>query len=134
MVWTTPCTCTHSQSSWPLASRSKVVHCGAGSGAWPRIRIDLGRSPGALRSVATAPVAGKLSTFTAKTDGSPATQGAFTVTRPLLPQLAALGYVPADITYLALSHNLRSPLSSCRRASFRDFVKGLRSGTLIPAS
>src|SRR5579864_395636 len=39
-----------------------------------------------------------------KTDGSPTTQGAFTVTRPLLPQLAAIGYTPADITYLALSH------------------------------
>ena len=35
---------------------------------------------------------------------SPAKQGAFTVDRPLLPQLAALGYVPKDITYLALSH------------------------------
>src|SRR5215813_8335538 len=34
----------------------------------------------------------------------PATQGAFTVTKPLLPQLAALGYRPPDITYLALSH------------------------------
>jgi N-acyl homoserine lactone hydrolase len=30
--------------------------------------------------------------------------GAFTVDRPLLPQRAALGYTPADITYLALSH------------------------------
>ena len=39
-----------------------------------------------------------------KGDGSPATQGAFTVTKPLLPQLAAVGYTPADITYLALSH------------------------------
>ena len=37
-------------------------------------------------------------------DASPAKQGAFTVTRPLLPQLAALGYTPADITYLGLSH------------------------------
>src|SRR6516164_4074864 len=35
---------------------------------------------------------------------SPATQGAFTVDRPLLPQLAAIGYAPADITYMALSH------------------------------
>src|SRR5262252_1336321 len=35
---------------------------------------------------------------------SPQKQGAFTVDRPLLPQLAALGYTPADITYLALSH------------------------------
>lgn len=35
---------------------------------------------------------------------SPAKLGAFTVDRPLLPQLAAIGYTPADITYLALSH------------------------------
>lgn len=35
---------------------------------------------------------------------SPAKQGAFTVDRPLLPQLAAIGYTPANITYLALSH------------------------------
>jgi N-acyl homoserine lactone hydrolase len=34
----------------------------------------------------------------------PAKQGAFTVDRPLLPQLAAIGYTPKDITYLALSH------------------------------
>src|SRR5947208_376552 len=34
----------------------------------------------------------------------PATQGAFTVSKPLLPQLAAIGYTPANITYLALSH------------------------------
>ena len=35
---------------------------------------------------------------------SPARQGAFTVDRPLLPQLAAIGYTPTDITYFALSH------------------------------
>src|SRR6185369_5902620 len=39
-----------------------------------------------------------------KGDGSPAKQGPFAATKPLLPQLAALGYTPADITYLALSH------------------------------
>jgi N-acyl homoserine lactone hydrolase len=39
-----------------------------------------------------------------KGDGSPAKQGAFTVTKPLLPQLAAIGYTPAGITYLGLSH------------------------------
>ena len=39
-----------------------------------------------------------------KTDGSPTTQGAFVVTRPLGPQLAAVGYQPSDITYLAMSH------------------------------
>jgi glyoxylase-like metal-dependent hydrolase (beta-lactamase superfamily II) len=39
-----------------------------------------------------------------KGDGAPVTEGASTVTKPLLPQLAALGYTPADITYLAMSH------------------------------
>ncbi len=35
---------------------------------------------------------------------SPQKLNAFTVDRPLLPQLAAIGYTPSDITYLALSH------------------------------
>jgi N-acyl homoserine lactone hydrolase len=35
---------------------------------------------------------------------SPQTQGPFEVARPLLPQLAAIGYTPADITYMGLSH------------------------------
>src|SRR5712671_4075199 len=35
---------------------------------------------------------------------SPQKLGTFTVVRPLLPQLAAIGYRPANITYLALSH------------------------------
>jgi N-acyl homoserine lactone hydrolase len=35
---------------------------------------------------------------------SPQKLNAFTVDRPLLPQLAALGYSPANITYMALSH------------------------------
>jgi N-acyl homoserine lactone hydrolase len=39
-----------------------------------------------------------------KADGAPVTQGASTVTRPLMPQLAAVGYTPADITYVGLSH------------------------------
>jgi glyoxylase-like metal-dependent hydrolase (beta-lactamase superfamily II) len=39
-----------------------------------------------------------------KTGVAPQTAGAFTVDRPLLPQLAAIGYRPSDITYLALSH------------------------------
>ncbi len=37
-------------------------------------------------------------------DGSPATAGVYTSTKPLLPQLAAVGYTPEQITYLALSH------------------------------
>src|SRR5262245_47015598 len=34
----------------------------------------------------------------------PGSQGPFRVSKKLLPQLAALGYTPADITYLAMSH------------------------------
>lgn len=47
---------------------------------------------------------GEIPDSAVKTDGTPTKQGAFTVTRPLLPQLAALGYTPANITYVALSH------------------------------
>jgi N-acyl homoserine lactone hydrolase len=39
-----------------------------------------------------------------KGDGKPATDGRSTADKPLLPQLAAVGYKPADITYLGLSH------------------------------
>jgi glyoxylase-like metal-dependent hydrolase (beta-lactamase superfamily II) len=39
-----------------------------------------------------------------KDGGSPQKLNAFTVDRPLLPQLLAIGYIPANITYLALSH------------------------------
>src|SRR5271169_532155 len=35
---------------------------------------------------------------------SPQKLNAYTVDRPLLPQLAAIGYTPANITYMALSH------------------------------
>jgi glyoxylase-like metal-dependent hydrolase (beta-lactamase superfamily II) len=37
-------------------------------------------------------------------DGQPVTQGVMSASKPLLPQLAAAGYKPADITYFALSH------------------------------
>jgi glyoxylase-like metal-dependent hydrolase (beta-lactamase superfamily II) len=36
--------------------------------------------------------------------GGPATAGIVTQARPLLPQLAEVGYTPADIMYLAMSH------------------------------
>ena len=36
--------------------------------------------------------------------GGRATLGVVTQDKPLLPQLAAVGYVPADITYLSMSH------------------------------
>jgi N-acyl homoserine lactone hydrolase len=39
-----------------------------------------------------------------KGDGSAVVEGVVTATQPLLPQLAAAGYRPGDITYFALSH------------------------------
>jgi N-acyl homoserine lactone hydrolase len=39
-----------------------------------------------------------------KADGAPVTQGISTVTKPLLPQLAKLGYAPGNIRFLAMSH------------------------------
>jgi N-acyl homoserine lactone hydrolase len=39
-----------------------------------------------------------------KGDGTPVVEGVVTATQPLLPQLAAAGYAPSDITYFALSH------------------------------
>jgi glyoxylase-like metal-dependent hydrolase (beta-lactamase superfamily II) len=39
-----------------------------------------------------------------KGDGAPVTEGILTATKPLLPQLAAAGYKPADVTFFAMSH------------------------------
>jgi N-acyl homoserine lactone hydrolase len=39
-----------------------------------------------------------------KPGGGPAAAGVVTQDKPLLPQLAAVGYTPADITFLAMSH------------------------------
>src|SRR5438046_1076843 len=39
-----------------------------------------------------------------KGGSGPVTEARSTVDKPLLPQLAALGYTPADITYLSMSH------------------------------
>ncbi len=39
-----------------------------------------------------------------KGDGQPVTQDVMSASKPLLPQLAAAGYKPADVTYFALSH------------------------------
>jgi N-acyl homoserine lactone hydrolase len=39
-----------------------------------------------------------------KGDGAPVTEGILSASKPLVPQLAAAGYKPSDITYLAMSH------------------------------
>jgi len=46
-------------------------------------------------------------------DGSTAKQGVFTSTKKLLPQLAAVGYKPSDITYLAMSHYHGDHTANC---------------------
>jgi N-acyl homoserine lactone hydrolase len=47
---------------------------------------------------------GEISDSAFKDGASPQKLNNYTVDRPLLPQLAAIGYTPADIAYLALSH------------------------------
>jgi N-acyl homoserine lactone hydrolase len=47
---------------------------------------------------------GEITDAAFQTGVSPQKLNAYTVDRPLLPQLAAIGYTPANITYLALSH------------------------------
>jgi N-acyl homoserine lactone hydrolase len=37
-------------------------------------------------------------------DGQPVTKGVMSASKPLLPQLAAAGHKPSDVTYFALSH------------------------------
>src|SRR5215831_11919597 len=37
-------------------------------------------------------------------DGQPVTKPPMSASKPLLPQLAAAGYKPSDVTYFALSH------------------------------
>ena len=39
-----------------------------------------------------------------KADGTPAVDGIMRATKPLMPQMAAAGYTPADVTWFALSH------------------------------
>jgi glyoxylase-like metal-dependent hydrolase (beta-lactamase superfamily II) len=39
-----------------------------------------------------------------KGDGAPVTEGILSATKPLVPQLAAAGYQPSAVTYLAMSH------------------------------
>jgi len=39
-----------------------------------------------------------------KGDGAPVTEGIMSATKPLLPQLAAAGYRPSEITFFAMSH------------------------------
>lgn len=80
-------------------------------------------------------------------DGTSTTERAFTVTKPLLPQLEALGYTPDTITYLAMSHYHNdhvanaNAFSGChwlvqraeREAMFADEPDTERNGPILPA-
>ena len=65
---------------------------------------------------------------------SPQKLNNFTVNRPLLPQLAAIGYTPGDITYMAMSHYHRdhSANSSLFAGSTWIVQKGDRDAILAP--
>jgi N-acyl homoserine lactone hydrolase len=65
---------------------------------------------------------------------SPQKLNAFTVDRPLLPQLAAIGYSPADITYLALSHYHGDHVANAGQFAHSTWIvqKGDRDPILAP--
>ncbi len=65
---------------------------------------------------------------------SPQKLNAYTVNRPLLPQLAAIGYTPANITYLALSHFHRDHVANASQFAKSTWIvqKGDRDAILAP--
>jgi N-acyl homoserine lactone hydrolase len=140
----------------PESVRLYVLDCGKISGVTSR---EFGFRDGELESEMFTPCflvehprgtlmwdTGEIPDSALNSDGSPTTQRSFTVTRPLLPQLAAIGYTPADITYLALSHyhndhvaNANSFTSSTwlvqraeREAMFAPKADTKRNGPIVP--
>jgi N-acyl homoserine lactone hydrolase len=65
---------------------------------------------------------------------SPQKLNAYTVDRPLLPQLAAIGYTPADITYLGLSHYHGDHVANASQFAKSTWIvqKGDRDAILAP--
>jgi N-acyl homoserine lactone hydrolase len=65
---------------------------------------------------------------------SPQKLNAFTVDRPLLPQLAAIGYTPANITYMALSHYHLDHVANASQFAKSTWIvqKGDRDPILAP--
>ena len=65
---------------------------------------------------------------------SPQKLNNYTVDRPLLPQLAAIGYTPADITYLALSHFHGDHVANASQFAKSTWIvqKGDRDAILAP--
>jgi N-acyl homoserine lactone hydrolase len=65
---------------------------------------------------------------------SPQKLNNYTVDRPLLPQLAAIGYTPTDITYLALSHYHGDHVANASQFGKSTWIvqKGDRDAILAP--
>jgi glyoxylase-like metal-dependent hydrolase (beta-lactamase superfamily II) len=65
---------------------------------------------------------------------SPQKLNNFTVNRPLVPQLAAIGYTPADITYMAMSHYHRDHSANASAFAGSTWIvqKGDRDAILAP--
>jgi N-acyl homoserine lactone hydrolase len=65
---------------------------------------------------------------------SPQKLNNYTVDRPLLPQLAAIGYTPANITYLALSHYHGDHVANASLFAGSTWIvqKGDRDPILLP--
>jgi N-acyl homoserine lactone hydrolase len=65
---------------------------------------------------------------------SPQKLNNYTVDQPLLPQLAAIGYTPADITYLALSHYHGDHVANASQFAKSTWIvqKGDRDPILAP--
>jgi N-acyl homoserine lactone hydrolase len=65
---------------------------------------------------------------------SPQKLNNYTVDRPLLPQLAAIGYTPANITYLALSHYHGDHVANAKEFTGSTWIvqKGDRDAILGP--
>lgn len=89
---------------------------------------------------------GEIPDHALNTDGTPTRSRAYTVTQPLLPQLAALGYQVSDIDYLALSHYHNDHVANAnafagsvwitqraeREAMFSDQPDFARNGPIAP--
>jgi glyoxylase-like metal-dependent hydrolase (beta-lactamase superfamily II) len=77
---------------------------------------------------------GEISDSAFKDGVSPQKLNTYTVDRPLLPQLAAVGYTPAGITYLALSHFHRDHVANASLFAKSTWIvqKGDRDAILAP--
>jgi glyoxylase-like metal-dependent hydrolase (beta-lactamase superfamily II) len=77
---------------------------------------------------------GEIQDIAFKDGVSPQKLNAYTVTRPLLPQLAAIGYTPANITYLALSHYHGDHVANAAQFAGSTWIvqKGDRDAILAP--